>query len=101
MSVLSAVAPAPNISSVADPVLELAHAVPTVHQIEAAEMNRWMIWFGTPALVCAIFVAVTLGTGDELWIGAALAAFIVDIFVLVWLAFSSDTNGMIGEVAHH
>jgi hypothetical protein len=99
---MSAVAPAVNVSSsVAAPALELARTGPSDFEIQAAEQKRWMLWFGTPALFAAIFVAAALGTADTWWIGLALGAIGVDIFVLVWLAMSSDTNGLIGESPHH
>lgn len=98
---MSAVASARTVSNVTDSGLGLAKVGRSVQQIEAAEMNRWMIWFGTPVLIASIFVGITFGTGHELWLSGTLMAIIVDIFVLVWLALSSDTNGMIGETAHH
>ena len=97
----SAVAPAHTISSVADPVLGLAKAGRSAHEIEAAEMSRWMIWFGTPVLIASIFVGITFGTGHELWLSGSLISIMLDIFVLIWLALSSDTNGVIGEISHH
>jgi hypothetical protein len=73
------------------------------HEIEAAEQKRWMTWFGSPALVAAIFVGAVFGTGQEWYLGLAIAAIIVDIGVLIWLALSSDTNGALGDTAaaHH
>jgi hypothetical protein len=77
------------------------HAVPTqgpsTFEIEAAEQKRWMTWFGIPALVAAIFLGLTFGTGDAWWLGLAITAIVFDILVLVWLAMSSDTNGALGE----
>ena len=98
---MSAVASVRDISSVADPGLGLARPSQSVHAMEAAEMNRWMIWFGSPVIVAAIFVGVTFETGRPFWLAGTIASIIVDIFVLVWLALSSDTNGLIGEAAHH
>ena len=66
-----------------------------------AEMKRWMLWFGLPALVCAIFVGITFATGDAWWLGLAIAAILTDILVVVWLAMSSDTNGLIHDGAGH
>ena len=63
-------------------------------------MKRWMIWFGIPALVASIFVGAAIGSGHAWIIGLAITAIVVDIFVLVWLAMTSDTNGLIGETAH-
>ena len=69
------------------------------HEMHAAEQKRWMVWFGIPALIASLFVGLTFGTGDAWWMGLAITAIVVDIFVLVWLAMSSDTNGVIGEPA--
>jgi hypothetical protein len=69
----------------------------SAHDIETAEMYRWMVWFGLPLLVVAFFVGMVFATGDAWWLGLAIATLIVDIFVLVWLAMTSDTNGVIGE----
>jgi hypothetical protein len=63
-------------------------------EIEAKEMNRWLVWFGTPVLLMAIFVGATFAT-ESLWgFGAALACLIADIGILIWLCMSSDTNGV-------
>jgi len=67
------------------------------YEMHAAEQKRWMVWFGIPALIASLFVGLTFGTGDAWWMGLAITAIVVDIFVLVWLAMSSDTNGVIGE----
>ncbi|HWE80839.1 MAG TPA: hypothetical protein VG265_04260 [Gaiellaceae bacterium] len=84
----------------ASPVHEVPAGV-SIYEMNAAEQNRWMIWFGIPALMAAIFVGAALGTGHAWLIGLAITAIVVDIFVLVWLAMSSDTNGLIGEPASH
>ena len=60
-----------------------------------------MIWFGLPALVSALFVGAVFGTGQEWFLGPAIAVIVLDIFVLVWLAMSSDTNGVIGDPSAH
>ena len=60
-----------------------------------------MIWFGLPALVAALFVGATFGTGQAWILGLAILAIVCDIFILVWLAMTSDTNGLIGEPATH
>jgi membrane protein insertase Oxa1/YidC/SpoIIIJ len=73
---------------------------PSNHEVETAEMYRWMVWFGTPLLVVAFFVGMVFATGQAWWLGLAITTLIVDIFVLVWLAMSSDTNGVIVEPAH-
>jgi hypothetical protein len=79
-------------------------AVPfTAKETEAAEQKRWLIWFGLPALVAAIFVAVTFATGQEWYLGVAVAAVITDIGLLIWLALSTDMNASTGETVapHH
>ncbi len=78
------------------------HLVPTndhstTQQVNADEQKRWMIWFGIPALVAAFFVGLTFSTNQAWVLGLAIAAIVFDIFILVWLAMTSDTNGAIGE----
>jgi hypothetical protein len=83
----------------------LADAVPvpveehhsSIQQMHDTEMKRWMLWFGLPALVGSFFVGMTFATDHAWWLGLAIAALMVDIFVLVWLAMSSDTNGVIDD----
>ncbi|HEY4347333.1 MAG TPA: hypothetical protein VGM80_07060 [Gaiellaceae bacterium] len=80
------------------------HEVPpmsSIYEMHAAEQKRWMIWFGLPVLVAACFVAAVFATGQAFWLGLAISALVVDIFILVWLAMSSDTNGLIGEPTSH
>jgi hypothetical protein len=96
---MSAVATA-EVVSVSHPAAELAPvAGASVNEIEAAEQKRWMIFFGLPALVASIFLGITFATGQAWWLGLAITAIVFDIFVLVWLAMSSDTNGLVGEPA--
>jgi hypothetical protein len=76
----------------AAPALHVAEG-PSLHEIQAKEMNRWMLWFGAPALVMAIFMSIALAGGGLWAIGGVLTALIVDICVLIWLCMSSDTNG--------
>ena len=76
------------------PELHLAESGPSLHQIQAKEMNRWMLWFGSPALVMSIFMGIALGTGGLWALGGVLAALIAEICVLIWLCMSSDTNGV-------
>jgi hypothetical protein len=98
---MSAVATAEPIHvSDAVPVREV-HAALSVNEMNAAEQKRWMVWFGLPVLVMAIFVGATFGTGQAWWLALALGTFMVDICVLVWLAMTSDTNGLLGEPALH
>ena len=91
---MSAVAPALDDASIAAPVLGLAKTAPSIHEMHATEQKRWMIWFGTPALVAALFVGRRARHRRRLVDRPALAALGVDILVLVWLAMSSDTNGV-------
>jgi len=72
-------------------------------EIEAAEQKRWLTWFGLPVLVAAVFVGIVFGTGQQWYLGLAVGAIVFDIGVLVWLAMTSDTNGLIGDtaVSHH
>jgi hypothetical protein len=71
----------------------------SAHEVETAEMYRWMLWFGVPMIVVAFFVGMVFATGQAWWLGLAIITFVVDIFVLIWLAMTSDTNGVIGEPA--
>jgi ABC-type dipeptide/oligopeptide/nickel transport system permease subunit len=92
---MSAVSPVIDEVSVATPTLEIAHpATPTKLELETREQNRWMIWFGLPIVGAALFVGLLFGTGHELFIAPAVACIVADILVLVWLAMSSDTNGI-------
>ncbi len=97
---MSAVASADALAASDVPAVAPAAALSPA-AVEAAEQKRWMIWFGLPALVMAVFVGICLGTGDAWVLGLAIGALLVDIFVLVWLAMSSDTNGLIGEPSSH
>jgi len=60
--------------------------------LEATEQRRWLVWFGLPALVAAVFVAAAFGTGQEWYLGPAVAAVISDVGVLIWLTLGTDTN---------
>ncbi len=98
---MSAVATAELIPvSDAVPVHEVPAAAST-YEMHAAEQKRWMIWFGFPVLVAALFLGATFGTGQAWWLGLALASIVSDILILVWLAMSSDTNGLLGEPVAH
>jgi len=72
------------------PALEAVPLSPA--QLAEQEMYRWMIWFGLPSLVAAIFVGIVFATGSMWWIGGAIAGVIGAISVLIWLAMSSCTN---------
>lgn len=84
------------------PVLEAVvdHVVSPL-AVATAEMNRWMLWFGLPVLAAAVCVGLVFATGAAWLIAPAIAFLLVDIFVLVWLCMSSDTNGLIGEAPTH
>jgi hypothetical protein len=100
---MSAVAPLSD-ASPAGPALHLAPAAgPTLAEIQTQEMNRWLLWFGLPALAMALFVGAVFATGAQWLLGGALAFLIADICVLIWLCMSSDTNGQSGPAApaHH
>ena len=84
-------------ASLTNPVHLVEGTGPSTQELSDAEMKRWMVWFGVPALVCAIFVGITFATGDAWWLGLAIAAILTDILVVVWLAMSSDTNGLIHD----
>jgi hypothetical protein len=74
------------------PVPALEFLQPSSAQLAEREMYRWMLWFGLPSLVAAVFVALVFATGSMWWIGGAIAAVIGAISVLIWLAMSSCTN---------
>jgi hypothetical protein len=97
---MSAVAPITDFT--AAPGLHLVpEKAATVADMHAKEMNRWMLWFGTPAVAMAIFTGAALATGTDWLLGGALAFLVADICVLIWLCMSSDTNGLIGEAPAH
>jgi hypothetical protein len=72
-----------------------------VEEVQAAEQRRWVTYFGIPLLFMAVFVGLCFATGDAWWLGLAIASLLADIFVLIWLCLSSDTNGLIGEAPAH
>jgi hypothetical protein len=74
----------------APPVLEVVGPSPA--ELAQREMYRWMLWFGLPSLVAAVFVALVFATGSMWWISGAVAGVIAAISVLVWLAMTSCTN---------
>ena len=61
-------------------------------ELAQKEMYRWMLWFGLPSLVAAVFVGLVFATGSMWWIAGAIAGVIGAISVLIWLALSSCTN---------
>jgi hypothetical protein len=98
---LSAIA-VPAEQAPAHPVLEaVEQAVLSPLEISTSEMYRWMLWFGLPVLAAATFVGLSFATATAWLIGPAIGFLLVDIFVLVWLCMSSDTNGLVGEPPSH
>jgi hypothetical protein len=71
---------------------EIHLVAPTPEQLAEKEMYRWMLWFGLPSLVAAVFVGLVFATGSMWWISGAIAGVIGAISVLIWLALSSCTN---------
>ena len=75
-------------------------AAPQLHVVVAdtsaseaqREANRWIIGFGGPCLVGAVFVAAAIGSGHAWLLGVALACLLTAICALAWLSISSDTN---------
>ena len=65
------------------------------------EMYRWMLWFGIPSLIAALFMGAVFATGSMWWIAGAIAAVISAIGMLIWLAMSSCTNVMVGDAPSH
>ena len=99
---MSAVATAENATTAEAAHLHVVEgAVSAEQEMHTAEMNRWMLFFGVPVLIAAFFVGMVFATGDAWWMGLAITAIVFDIFVLVWLAMSSDTNGLIGDAPVH
>jgi len=99
---MSAVATAENPTTAGASDLHVVESTVSAEQrMHAAEMNRWMVCFGVPILIAAFFVGMVFATGDAWWMGLAITAIVADIFVLVWLSMSSDTNGLVGERSSH
>ena len=89
---MSAVAPAAEYASTpVKPALEVVSLSPA--QLAEKEMYRWMLWFGMPSLIAALFVAAVFATGSMWWIGGAIVGVIGAISVLIWLAMSSSVEG--------
>ena len=99
---MSAVASAVNVpSTVPGHSVELAAAGLSTAEIQAAEQKRGCSGSASrcsspPCSWPPLSAPVTRG-------GSALRSLrsVVDILVLVWLAMSSDTNGVIGEAPGH
>ena len=86
---MSAVATAEYIAPA--PALEVVVSR-TPAELAEQEMYRWMLWFGLPSLVAAVFVALVFATDSMWWIAGAIAGVIGAVGVLIWLAMSSCTN---------
>ena len=98
---MSAVVPAEYIPAAIEALERVEEKVLTPAETALREMNRWMLWFGLPMLAAAVFVGAMFATGREWLIAPAAALVVADIFVLVWLAMSSDTNGLLGDPSAH
>ena len=97
---MSAVATQP-VEPVAAPALAAVEGGHSNSESQTAEMYRWMVWFGLPVVAAAFVIGAMFATGWAWLIGAAIALIVGDIFVLVWLCMSSDTNGVVGEAPAH
>jgi hypothetical protein len=76
----------------------------TVSTVEAAvaakELRRWIAWLGGALLGASFFTALSLaGLGAWFILPAILAGPGVGGIALVWLALSSDTNGIVAQPA--
>ena len=76
----------------AAPHADLHLLTPSAAHLAEKEMYRWMIWFGLPSLVSALFMGAVFATGSMWWIAGAISGVIAAISVLIWLAMSSCTN---------
>ncbi len=84
---------------VTDASVHLVESHGSIQEMHDTEQKRWMLWFGLPALIGCVFLGVTFATGSIWWLAAVLTALLADIFMLVWLAMTSDTNGLIHDAA--
>lgn len=65
------------------------------HAVGLQEMRRWMAWLGIPTLVAAVFLALALaGAGAWFLFPAIVIGPGFGGLALIWLAISSDTNGV-------
>ena len=76
----------------------------TVSTVEAAhaakEMRRWVAWLGGSMICACIFTAAALaGLGAWLIAPAIIVGPGVGGIALIWLALSSDTNGVLAAPA--
>jgi hypothetical protein len=56
------------------------------------EEHRWLLWIGTPMAVGALFLAISFWTGHAWILTFTFLALIVDLFLLLHLVFTTDTN---------
>ena len=61
----------------------------SINEIEAAEQKRWMVCGSASRRSSpSVFLGITFATIRHGWLGLAITAIVVDIFVLVWLAMT-------------
>ena len=66
-------------------------------EVQAAEEQRWLAWFGTPVVLAAIFMGIAFATGDAWVLTFTVVILIGDILVLIMLVLTTDTNRSSGE----
>jgi hypothetical protein len=59
---------------------------------QAHEEHRWLVWVGTPMAVGAGFLAISFATGRPWILTFTFLALIADLFILLWLVSTTDTN---------
>jgi hypothetical protein len=59
---------------------------------QSHEEHRWLVWVGTPMAVGAVFLAISFWTGHAWILTFTFLALIVDLFLLLMLVFTTDTN---------
>ena len=65
------------------------------HHVAAAEARRWILALGIPMILAAVFTAAALaGLGAWLIAPAIVVGPGIGGIALIWLALSTDTNGM-------
>jgi hypothetical protein len=68
-------------------------------EVQAAEEQRWLAWFGTPVVIAAVFMAIAFGTGQAWVLTFTVVVLIGDILVLIMLVLTTDTNRVTGDAA--
>jgi hypothetical protein len=66
-------------------------------EVQAAEEQRWLAWFGTPVVIAAVFMAIAFGTGQAWVLTFTVVVLIGDILVLIMLVLTTDTNRVTGD----